>query len=229
MQATQTLSFYRSTIGRKVIMAVTGLVGIGYVLAHMYGNLKIFFGLSYFNHYAEGLRELGAPILGHEHALWVMRFVLIGSVFAHVWAAYTLSIQARRARPGDYAVKRTLQANYASKLMRWGGALLAVFLLLHLMQLTWGTRYVVANFIPGDPYSNVISTFSFVPTAIFYIIAVGFLGLHLYHGGWSLVQTLGWLDPRYDKLVRILAALLALVIFIGFSIVPLAVMLGLVR
>ncbi len=129
MQGTQTMSFARSTIGRKVIMAVTGVVGIFYVLAHMYGNLKVFIGNDYFNHYAEGLRELGAPVLGHEHFLWVFRLVLIVSVIAHVWAAYSLTMQARRARPDDYAVKRTLEANYASKLMRWGGVLIFVFLI----------------------------------------------------------------------------------------------------
>ncbi len=229
MQGTQTMSFARSTIGRKVIMAVTGLVGIGYVLAHMYGNLKVFIGNDYFNHYAEGLRELGAPVLGHEHFLWIFRIVLIVSVIAHVWAAYSLTMQARKARPDEYAVKRTLEANYATKLMRWGGVLIFVFLVLHLMQLTLGTRIVSPGFVRGEVYANVVRTFSFAPTAIFYIIAVGFLGLHLYHGGWSMMQTLGWLAPRYDKTVRILAAGLGLVIFLGFSIVPLAVLLGFVQ
>lgn len=229
MQGTQVLSFSRSTIGRKVIMAVTGLIGIGYVVVHMYGNLKIFISADYFNAYAEDLRYLGAPIFGHTHLLWILRIVLIVSVLAHIWAAYTLTQMAHRARPEDYAVKRTLQANYASKLMRWGGVVLVIFLLLHLMQLTWGTRIVTPDFIPGDPYANVKSTFANPVYAIFYVIAVGFLGLHLYHGGWSMVQTLGWLAPRYDTLVRRAAMLLGLVIFLGFAIVPLAVLFGFVN
>jgi succinate dehydrogenase / fumarate reductase, cytochrome b subunit len=229
MQSTQTMSFARSTIGRKVIMAVTGVVGIFYVLAHMYGNLKVFIGADYFDRYAEGLRELGAPMLGHEHFLWIFRIVLIVSVVAHVWAAWSLTQQAHKARPDDYAVKRTLEANYATKLMRWGGVLIFVFLILHLMQLTFGTRYVSPGFVQGAVYANVVRAFSYPPTAIFYIIAMAFLGLHLYHGGWSMMQTLGWLAPRYDKIVRILAAGLGLIIFIGFSIVPLAVLLGFVQ
>jgi len=229
MQGTQTMSFARSTIGRKVIMAVTGLVGIGYVLAHMYGNLKVFIGADYFDHYAEGLKELGAPILGHEHFLWIFRIVLIVSVVAHVWAAWSLTQQAHKARPEEYAVKRTLDANYSTKLMRWGGVVIFAFLVLHLMQLTFGTRIVSPDFVRGEVYDNVISTFSFAPTAIFYIIAVAFLGLHLYHGGWSMMQTLGWLAPRYDKIVRLAAAGLGLVIFLGFSIVPLAVLFRIVQ
>lgn len=229
MQGTQALSFSRSTIGRKVIMAVTGLIGIGYVVVHMYGNLKVFIGPSYFDKYAEDLRSLGAPIMGHTHTLWVLRIILIVSVLAHIWAAYTLTMMARRARPEDYAVKRTLQANYASKLMRWGGVVIVVFLLLHLMQLTWGTSVVSPDFVRGEVYNNVVNTFSNPVYAIFYIIAVGFLGLHLYHGGWSMVQTLGWLNPRYDMLVKRAAALLGLIIFVGFAIVPFAVLVGIVQ
>lgn len=228
MQGTQTLSFARSTIGRKVIMAVTGLVGIGFLLGHMYGNLKIFLGAEYFNHYAEGLRDLGAPLLGHTHFLWIFRLVLIASVVLHVWAAYSLTRQAWAARPDDYAVKRTIEANYATKLMRWGGVLIFVFITYHLMHFTLGIL-VHPNFTPGDAYQNVIIGFSWAPAAIFYIIAVFTLGIHLYHGGWSLMQTLGILAPRYDTLVRRLALLLGITVAVGFSIVPFAVLTGFVK
>ncbi len=228
MQGTQTLTFARSTIGRKVIMAVTGLVGIGFLLGHMYGNLKIFLGAEYFNHYAEGLRDLGAPLLGHTHFLWIFRLVLIASVVLHVWAAYSLTRQAWAARPDDYAVKRTIEANYATKLMRWGGVLIFVFITYHLMHFTMGIL-VHPDFIHGDAYHNVMVGFSWAPAAIFYIIAVIMLGIHLYHGGWSLMQTLGILAPRYDTLVRRLALLLGIIVALGFSIVPAAVLTGFVK
>jgi len=228
MQGTQTLSFARSTIGRKVIMAVTGLIGIGFLLGHMYGNLKIFLGAEYFNHYAEGLRELGAPVLGYTHFLWAFRLTLIAAVVLHVWAAYSLTRQAWAARPDDYAVKRTIEANYATKLMRWGGVLIFVFIIYHLLQLTLGVL-VHPDFVRGDAYHNVIVAFSWAPAAIFYIIAVIMLGIHLYHGGWSMMQTLGILAPRYDTLVRRLALLLGIIVAVGFSIVPFAVLTGFVK
>lgn len=227
MQGVQVLSFSRSTIGKKVIMAVTGVIGIGFILVHMYGNLKVFIGPEYFNAYSEDLRALGAPIFGHAHALWIMRLILIASVALHVWAATALTIQARKARPDQYAVKRTLEANYASKLMRWGGVVIFVFILYHLMHFTWGNIH--PDFIPGEVYHNLVVGFQFLPNVIFYLIAVSLLGLHLYHGGWSMMQTLGILSPRYDQAVRRGAAAFALLMTLGFAVVPLAVLFGVVK
>lgn len=228
MQGIQVMSFSRSTIGKKVIMAVTGLAGIGFVIFHMYGNLKVFAGPAYFNEYSAGLRELGAPVFGHTHLLWLARIVLILSVVLHIWAATSLTIQARKARPDDYAARRTLQANYASKTMRLGGVVIFLFLIFHLMHLTFGVKAVNPQFEHGQVYSNLVYGFQSTPVAIFYIIAVLALGLHLYHGGWSLVQTLGILDPKYDTLVKRLSMLLAVLITVGFAIVPLAVISGIV-
>ncbi|MCO6450654.1 MAG: succinate dehydrogenase cytochrome b subunit [Caldilineales bacterium] len=228
MQSVQVLSFPRTTIGKKVIMALTGILWIGYVVLHMYGNLKIFVGPEYFNHYSEALREIGAPIFGYEQLLWVIRLILIPAVILHMWAALSLTVAARKARPGNYEAKRTLAANYASKTMRLGGVVIIAFILFHLAQLTFGMQAVLPGFEAGNPYDNVLIAFSSPIVVAFYVIAVAFLGLHLYHGGWSMMQTLGWLNERFDRLVRVLAALLGLVVAVGFAIVPIAVLLGLV-
>lgn len=226
MQGAQALTFYRTSILKKAIMALTGLIGIGFVLVHMYGNFKAFAGPEYFNHYAEGLRSLGAPILGHTHALWIMRVVLIASVVLHVWAAVDLYLAAKRARPRSYAMQRTVDASYASKTMRLGGLVIFFFVLFHLAHFTWGTPGIAPDFIPGDAYHNMVAGFMNPAAAIFYVIAVVALGLHLYHGGWSMVQTLGILNEKWDGTVRVLAALLGIVIAVGFSVVPVAVLLG---
>jgi succinate dehydrogenase / fumarate reductase cytochrome b subunit len=216
------------SIVKKAIMAVTGLFGLGFVFFHMYGNLKIFEGQEYFNEYAHSLRAIGAPIFGHLHLLTVLRLVLIASVILHVWAAVSLYRQARRARPTKYAVKRTVQADYAAVTMRWGGLVIVLFLLFHLADLTWGVSAVSPGFDRSDPYANVVSTFQSLPVVFFYLLALAALGMHLYHGTWSMFQTLGFLNQRYDPAVRILSWVLALVIPIGFAIVPVAVVAGFV-
>lgn len=228
MQAAYSSPLIRSSIGKKAIMALTGLIGIGFVFFHMYGNLKIFLGAAYFNEYAEGLRELGAPIFGHTHILWVLRIVLLASVVLHVWAAVSLYRQAKKARSTNYAVKRTVAANYASKTIRWGGLVIFLFVIFHLMHFTWGTPGIHPDFVYGDPYHNVIVGFQFWPATLFYLLAVVALGFHLYHGTWSMIQTLGFLSSRYDTAVRFFALALAIIIAGGFSLVPLAVMFGIV-
>lgn len=224
MQAVQTVAVYRSSIAKKAVMALTGLVGIGYVLAHMYGNLKVFQGEEYFNAYAEGLRSLGAPIFGHAHLLWVIRIVLLAAVILHVWSAVSLTRQAQRARPEKYAVHHRVQADYASVTMRYGGTVLFLFLLFHLAHFTWGVQGIHNDFVAGDPYHNVISGFQFWPATVLYLLALVALGFHLYHGTWSMFQTLGMLNRKVDRPVRLLGLGLALIIVVGFSAVPLAVM-----
>lgn len=229
MQATQPMTAAWSSIGKKAIMAVTGLAGLGFVFFHMYGNLKIFLGAEYFNEYAEGLRELGAPVFGHTHLLWILRFVLIAAVILHVWAAVSLYRQASKARSTNYAVKRTVAANYASRTIRWGGLVIFLFIIFHLMHFTLGTPGIHPDFVHGDPYHNVISGFQFWPATLFYLLAVSALGFHLYHGTWSMIQTLGFLSARFDRPVRAFSLVFALVVAIGFATVPIAVMTGFVQ
>jgi succinate dehydrogenase / fumarate reductase cytochrome b subunit len=224
------LSLYRSSIGKKVIMAVTGLVGIGFVFFHMYGNLKAFEGPEYFNAYAEGLRELGAPIFGYSHLLWIARIVLLVAVVLHVWAAWSLYQESQRARSTKYVKHSTLQANPAALYIRFGGVVILIFLILHLMHFTWGIPGVHPDFRPGDAYHNLVvgfQSYAYLP-AIFYIVATIALGFHLYHGAWSMFQTLGLNNHLYTKPLRTLSLVLALVISVGFAAVPLAVMLGII-
>ncbi len=231
MEATQSRSWspHLNTIARKVIMALTGLVWIGFVFFHMYGNLKVFMGAEYFNHYAEALRELGAPVFSHLHLLTLLRIVVVISLVLHVWAAISLTRQAQKARSTKYQVKRTVTADYASITMRYGGTVILLFVLFHLADLTWGVQALSPDFDRLNPYMNVISTFQNPLVVGFYLLALVALGFHLYHGNWSLVQTLGILSQKYDKPVRIVGLLLALVITVGFAVVPLAVLFGVLQ
>jgi succinate dehydrogenase / fumarate reductase cytochrome b subunit len=224
------LSLYRTTIGRKVIMAVTGLIGIGYVFFHMYGNLKMFNGSIYINEYAEGLRALGAPIFGHEHLLWVARIVLIIAVILHAWAAWSLYQDAERARSTKYATHKKVQATFASLYMRVGGVILLLFIIFHLAHITWGIPGIHPDFIPGDVYHNLVVGFRsyFYLPVIFYLVAMVALGFHLYHGVWSMFQTLGLNNRTYTRPLRMASLALAIIISVGFALVPLAIMFGLV-
>ncbi len=223
------MTLTRSTIGKKVIMAVTGLVWVGFLAFHMYGNLKVYQGAAYFNHYAESLRELGAPLFSHLHLLTVLRIVVAVSVLAHIWAAISLTKAARTARPQSYEMKRVVQANYASITMRYGGVAIGLFLLYHLAHFTWGLIPIPpSGFVPGDAYGNLVGGFQSVFNVIFYLVAVTALGFHLYHGSWSMFQTLGFNNQKYDSSLRGFALALSLLISVGFAIVPLSVLFGFV-
>jgi succinate dehydrogenase / fumarate reductase cytochrome b subunit len=211
-------------------MAVTGLIGIGYVIMHMYGNLKAFLGREYFNEYAEGLRELGAPIFGHAHLLWIARLVLLAAVVLHVWAAWSLYQESQQARTSRYAKHTKLQASPAALYIRVGGVILLIFIIIHLMHITWGVPGVHPDFRWDDAYHNVVlgfQSYAYLP-AIFYLVAMVALGFHLYHGTWSMFQTLGLNNQVYTKPLRLLSLILAIVIAVGFALVPLAVMFGIV-
>jgi len=234
---TGALTLYRSSIGKKAIMAVTGLIGIGFLLVHMYGNLKIFEGPQYFNDYAAGLRSLGSPVFGHTHLLWVARIVLLGAVVAHVWAAYSLTRQDWEGRPRGmhYAQKRSVQSTYASRTMRWGGVILALFIVFHIMHFTLGLVGYGAGEYQREAggqfyaYQNVVNGFRVWPATIFYIIAMVALSLHIYHGFWSMFQTLGLNSNRTNLLLRGLSLAVALILLVGFVSVPLAVLFGFVQ
>jgi succinate dehydrogenase / fumarate reductase cytochrome b subunit len=224
----QAAALYQSSIGKKAVMALTGLIWIGFVSFHMYGNLKVFQGAATFNAYAEGLRSLGYPIFGHLHLLMLARIVLIVAIAFHIWSAWSLYLQARHARPANYATRRGVQANYAATTMRWGGVLLVFFLLFHLAQLTWGVQALNADFTRSDPYANLVNAFSFWPTVVLYLLALVTLGFHLFHGTWSMFQTLGWNNRNYDGMIHGAAWAVAIVVPVGFALVPIAVQLGIV-
>ncbi|CAM5314071.1 succinate dehydrogenase [Streptomyces spiroverticillatus] len=217
--------FWGSTVGKKTVMAVSGLIMLGYLVAHMIGNLKIFFGTDEFNGYAHWLRTMGDPVLHYEWALWIVRVLLLAAVVGHGVAAYQLSRRDIRARPVKYAHKRK-RASYATRTMRWGGIILALFIVWHLLDLT--TLTVNENAQHGKPYENVVATFSTWYGNTTYIVAMLAVGLHVRHGFWSAAQTLGVGNATRERVLKALANLLALALTVGFLSVPVAVMTGLV-
>ncbi len=222
------MGLYRSSIGRKVIMAVTGLIWIGFIVFHLYGNLKLFAGQAYFNAYAEGLREIGSPVFGHGHLLIIGRVVMIGAFLSHVWAAVTLNQRNKQSRSSAYVKHTKLKANYANLTMIWGGAAIFLFVIYHLMHFTGGVSLVHSNFDPHDPYANVVIGFQSIPAVIIYLVAVVALGFHLFHGIWSVFQTLGLNNRTYTDAIRMVAVVISIVVPIGFAIIPLAVLIGVV-
>ncbi|HLI26318.1 MAG TPA: succinate dehydrogenase cytochrome b subunit [Chloroflexota bacterium] len=222
-----TLALYHTSVGKKILMAVTGLVLFGFVFLHMVGNLKIYFGREEINTYSEFLRVVGYPLVPHEYALWAARLVLLACVALHIWAAYEVSRQDLAARPVGYAQRKYLAATYASRTMRWSGVIIGLFVVYHLLHYTTGTLH--PRFVPGDVYGNMVIGFQNPLASAVYIVAMIFLGLHLYHGVWSMAQTLGWRSRRSDRLWRGFASLMAVGITLGYISIPIAVLLGLVR
>lgn len=219
------VEFYRSAIGKKWVMAVSGVVLLGYVFFHMLGNLKIYLGAEDLNHYGEFLRELLVPILPRTVTLWLLRIGLIVAFVLHIHAAYVLTKMNHRARPSDYAGGRDyVAASFASRTMRWTGVIVGLFVVFHLADLTWGS--VNPSFVRGDPYNNLVESFENVPVALVYLIANIALGVHIFHGTWSLFQSLGINSPRFNHWRRLFAQAFAVVIVVGNVSFPLAVMLG---
>jgi succinate dehydrogenase / fumarate reductase cytochrome b subunit len=225
----QAVAIYRSSIGKKALMAVTGLIWIGYVIAHMYGNLKAFQGSEDFNHYAESLRTLGEPIFGYLHLLTIIRIVLVIAILIHIWAAWSLFVMAREARPRSYASRRVVKANYASVSIRYGAVVILLFVIYHLSHLTWGITGIHPDYIRGDAYHNLVIGFRSLPVVIIYLAALVALAGHLYHGTWSMFQTMGMNDNNWDRALRALAWLLAIVVPVGFAAVPIAIQLGFIQ
>ncbi len=219
------IDFYRSAVGKKYVMAITGVVGMGYVFAHMVGNLKMYLGPEDIDHYGEFLRELLVPILPRTVTLWILRLVLIVALVLHVHAAYALTVMNRRARPTRYQSKRDyVAANFASRTMRWTGIIVLLFLFWHLADLTWG--WFNPHFVRGAVYRNVDASLSRVPVAFLYIVANLALGVHLYHGAWSLFQSVGWNRRRFNPWRRYFATAFAGIIVAGNVSFPLAVLTG---
>ncbi|MGW7490704.1 succinate dehydrogenase [Streptomyces sp. NPDC054786] len=227
---------WRSTVGKKTAMAVSGIVMLLYLVVHMLGNLKIFFGAVDFDAYAAWLRTIGEPFLHHAWFLWIARVVLLAAVVVHAVAAYQLSRRDIAARPVAYAhpwprrfaPPRLLRrrASYATRTMRWGGVILGLFLVWHILDLT--TLTVNPRAEAGHPYANVLATFSTWYGNTVYIVAMLALGLHVRHGFWSAAQTLGANRPGRDRTLKTLANALAAALTAGFLAVPVSVMTGVV-
>jgi succinate dehydrogenase cytochrome b subunit len=215
-------AFWQSTIGKKAVMAITGIVMVGFVIGHVTGNLLVFRGAQHMNDYSAFLKGLGG-------ALWAVRLGLLAAVILHTVAAVQLTRRARAARPVEYHGRKPQVSTLAARSMRWGGVLLALFIVLHLLHFTTGTIRPAGYFSHTDVYGNVVASFRVWWVTAFYLVAMLALGLHLFHGTWSSVRTLGLTRPSPDPLHRRLATALAVLVYLGFSIIPVAVLAGWVR
>ena len=222
------IDLYSTAVGKKYVMAITGIIGIGFVVTHMIGNLKVYLGViiegderAYdIDLYGEFLRDMLVPLVPRTYFLWGLRLVLIGALLLHLHAAYSLTILNRKARPVKYQTARDYQvANFASRTMRWTGIIVVLFLIWHLADLTWG--WVNPDFVRGDAYNNMVNSFQRWPVTLLYVVANLALGVHLFHGAWSLFQSLGFNHPRFNKWRLYFARGFAAVIVLGNLSFPL--------
>ena len=221
----QVATLYRSTVGKKILMALTGLFLFLFIVGHMLGNLKVFEGSEAFNAYAEGIRTFGYPFIPEYGFLWLARLLLLGAVGVHIMAAVQLWQRSRGARGTGYRKETNLSFSYASRTMRWGGVLIALFVIYHILHMTTGQAH--PDFVYGDVYANFVVGFSNPLVVGFYLAAQIALCLHLYHGVWSVTQSIGASHPKYDRWRRPVAGAFAFGILFGFMVPPLAVLLGL--
>lgn len=223
----RTLGFWDSTLGKKVIMAFTGFVLFGFVVGHLVGNLPIFYGVldpalgrEHLHDYAVFLRSL--PGL-----LWTARLVLLGSVLTHIAVCVQLAVRAKQARPVDYVMRKPTKSSYASRTMYWSGPIIGAFIIYHLMHLTFGLGGTTWKEL--DPYDNVVHGFQNIAVSGFYIVAMTLLCLHLYHGLWSMFQTLGINNGKWNPYFKAFSKVFAFGIAAGNISIPLAVLVGLIK
>jgi len=221
------LSLWGSTIGKKYVMAITGLIWFGYLIVHLWGNLNIYAGPVFLNTYGDWLRIVGEPFLGYSQFLWLARIILIPAFVVHVWAAVQLTSRDRASRPQRYSMRKNVESTFASRTMIYGGVFVLLFLIYHLLDFTFGT--VNPSYEPANIYHNVVASFQRLPVVLFYELAMIAVGLHLFHGIWSTFQTLGWNTARLTHGVRNLATFFAVLLTVGNMSIPLAVLTGVVK
>src|SRR5580658_6284495 len=219
MTSTIALRFWDTTVGKKAVMAATGVVLAAFVAGHLLGNLQIFLGPERFNGYARALKSL-------PELLWPVRITLLISVILHIWSSIQLAVVKSESRPVGYVRTKSIASSYASRTMYMSGPIVAAFIIYHLMQFTFGVGGT--PYMESDPYGNVINGFRVPAVSLFYIIAMALLCLHLRHGLSSMVQTLGLHHPRYTPRLKALAVIAATLIFFGFVSIPVAVMAGVI-
>jgi succinate dehydrogenase / fumarate reductase cytochrome b subunit len=226
------LDLYGTAVGKKYVMAITGLLMIGFVVAHMVGNLKMYLGEEDLNSYAGFLNRLLYPIAPEGAVLWILRAGLLASVLLHIHAAYSLTQLNRHARPVKYQSARDYQvASFASRTMRMTGIVVLLFIVWHLLDFTFGVTNTIGTgdeFVKKEVYANVVRSFERVPVAVFYILANIALGVHLFHGTWSLFQSMGWNNPRFNEWRRAIAIGVATIVVVGNVSFPVAVLAGIV-
>ena len=229
------LNIYQSAVGRKWAMAVSGVVLLGFVMTHMIGNLHLYEGPLEIHEYAETLRNLGTDIIPRTWLLWGVRLLLIAAFAVHVHSAYSLKEISRKSNTRSnftdgnkkYASSQDfVAANYASRTMRWTGPIVLLYLFFHLADLTWG--WFSKDWVLGDPYNNIVVSMGNIGVALIYVVANIALAIHIYHGTWSLFQSLGINSPKINKARRSIAKGLAGIILIGNLSIPVAVTTGLI-
>jgi succinate dehydrogenase / fumarate reductase, cytochrome b subunit len=216
------LRFWQTTVGRKAIMAVTGFILFGFVCGHLLGNLQIFLPPEKINHYAATLRSL-PPLL------WGTRITLLVSVIVHIWSSFQLWLLQRQARPIKYVKRTSLNSTYASRTMLWSGPIIAAFVIFHLLHLTFGTVHPGGPFDEHNVYNNIVTGFQVWPVSLFYILAMIMLCYHLYHGLWSIFQSLGFSHPVYTPWLQRFSKVVAILIAAGNISIPVAVLAGVIK
>ena len=214
--------FWASTVGKKIVMAVTGIILFAFVIGHLLGNLQVFEGPAKLNAYGAFLHSIG-------EFLWPVRIILLIAVTLHIVATVQLALRKKRARPIEYSVKKAISSSYASRTMYWSGPIVLAFIIFHLLHLTAGYIHPGAAYIEGDVYHNVVSGFQVWWVSLSYIVAVSLLGLHLRHGLWSIFQSLGSHQPQHTLRFKKAAMVIAVLITLGYISIPLSVLLGLVK
>ncbi len=224
---------YSTAVGKKYAMAISGIAMMGFVLFHMLGNLKMYLGAAELDQYAEFLKKLLYPLAPKGAVLWILRGGLLAMLALHLHAAWSLTVLNHQARPVKYQSARDYEvANFASRTMRYSGMIVASFLIWHLLDLTFGVVNSVGTegeFVTGEVYANVVRSLDRWPVAAFYILANLLLGIHLRHGAWSIFQSLGWNNPRFNSWRWAFATAFALVVVVGNISFPIAVLAGIVK
>ena len=215
-------SFWASTVGKKIVMAVTGVILFAFVIGHLLGNLQVYEGPAKLNAYGAFLHSIG-------EFLWPVRTILLIAVALHIIATVQLALRKKRARPIGYSRKQAIASSYASRTMYWSGPIVLAFIIFHLLHLTAGYIHPGAAYIEGDVYHNVVSGFQVWWVSLSYIVAISLLGLHLRHGLWSMLQSVGINQPKYTAALKTTALVIALVIVLGYISIPISVLLGLVK
>lgn len=216
------VTFWQSTNGKKVVMAVTGAMMFLFVIGHLLGNLQVFEGPVKINDYARFLRSIG-------EVLWAVRIALILAIILHITATVQLALRNKKARPVGYSRKEAINSSYASRTMYWSGPIVLVFIIFHLLQFTAGYIHPEARFIEGDVYHNLVSGFQVWWVSLWYIFAIALLGFHLRHGLWSMFQSVGLAHPRHTPTLKSAALLIAVLIVLGYISIPISILLGLVK
>ena len=214
-----------NSVFKKVVVAVSGIVMLLYLVAHVVGNLKVFAGREEFNSYSEWIRTVGDPAVPHQTVLTIVRIVLLVAVAAHIWGTVSLWRQAKRARPQGYVTKKAVAQSYASRTMRWGGVIVGLFIVWHILDLTTGTVNPEGD---ASPYDRLVASFSNPLSTAFYVLALVLLGMHLRHGIWSATQTLGQSNKRRERTVNAFATVFSTALIGAFLLVPFSVLFGLV-